>query len=145
MTGRKREREIVTHAAFPLGTSHTQTPPQAISQHPCDVTRSRGCSRSVLSLFGRVHFYSFYFFFLAEFTFILFIFFSSRKFSDEFCDCASLSRDRDVIQVIFYFFLKYFSRGVKSNPRYAEAGLYYDISLKIPFCWPWRGAWVLFI
>ena len=61
----ERERASLTHAAFPLGTIPYPDTPQAISQHPCDVTRSRDCSRSVPSLFGSVRFYIF-FFFLAE-------------------------------------------------------------------------------
>ena len=93
--GKGRERESVTHAAFPLGTIPYPDTPQAISQHPCDATRSRDCSRIVLNPFGPVHFF---FFFL----------FPSRKFSDEFCDCASLSRNRDVIQVFFFLNLIFF-------------------------------------
>ena len=74
MTGegeRERERDRghrerlgghgVTHAAFPLGTIPYPDTPQAISQHPCDVTRSRDCSRSVLSLFGSIRFYFLFF------------------------------------------------------------------------------------
>ena len=45
-----RERESVTHAAFLLGTIPYPDTLQAISQHHCDVTRSRDCSRSILSL-----------------------------------------------------------------------------------------------
>ena len=57
-----RERESVTHTAFLLGTIPYPDTPQAISQHPCDVTRSQDCSRSVLSLFDSVRFYFFIFF-----------------------------------------------------------------------------------
>ena len=60
VTGGERERESVTHAAFPLGTIPYPDTHQAISQHPFDVMRSRDCSRSVLSLFGSVRFYYFF-------------------------------------------------------------------------------------
>ena len=116
----ERERE---HDPRCLSARHHPIPriPQAISQHPCDVTKSRDCSRSVLSLFGSVRFY----------------FFPSLKFSDKFCDFASLSRNPDIIQVIFFKILYLFRQNTylrkKKHTLTCQGGTGYYKAVKSSF------------
>ena len=67
---------------------------------------------------------------------------------------ASLSQIRDVIQVIF-FFIYYFSRGVKSNPRYPNRVISRPDCIGLPalhqylvslgLAWAERGMGILYI